>query len=69
MWFTKFLVDIVVFIAILAAVPKLLGTMLDLSRRLANCVNGMVRKLFKLDDPKAWGEKPKEPRDIRDEVY
>ena len=66
MWFTKLLVDIVVFVAILGAVPKLIGTMLDLARKLAGSVNGMVRKLFKLDDPKAW--ETKEPKDLRDEI-
>lgn len=66
MWFTKLLVDLVVFIAILASIPKLMGTMIDLARKLANSVNGMLRKLFKLDDPKAWEQK--EPKDFRDEI-
>ncbi|MBP5292063.1 MAG: hypothetical protein J6Y90_05550 [Lachnospiraceae bacterium] len=67
MWFTKLLVDLVVVIAILASIPKLMGTMIDLARKLANSVNGMLRRLFKLDDPKAW--ETKDPKDFRDEIY
>ena len=67
MWFTKILVDAVVFTAVLTAIPKLMGTLIDLARKLANSVNGMVRKMFKLDDQKAW--EAKQPSDIKDEIY
>ena len=64
MWLTKLLVDIVIVTVILTAVPKLMGTMIDLARKLANSVNEMLRKMFKLDDKKAWecGTKSSETR-------
>lgn len=55
MWLARFLLDVVVCIGILAAIPKLLGTGLDLIGRIAGAINAMVRKIFRLDDDKAWG--------------
>lgn len=60
MWLSKLLVDIVVVIVILTAVPKLLVTLIDLGKKLANSINDMLRKMFKLDDRKAWETKPKD---------
>lgn len=57
MWITRLLVDVVVFIAVLTAVPKLMGTLIDLARKLAYSVNGMVRKMFKLDDDRVWRDR------------
>lgn len=54
-WFARFLLDVIVCIGILAAVPKLLGTGLDLIGRIAGSINCMVRRIFRLDDDKAWG--------------
>ena len=56
MWLTKLLADIIVVIIVLTAVPKLMGTVIELARKLGNSINVMVRKMFKLDDPKTWGE-------------
>ena len=55
MWLARFLLDVVVCIGILAAIPKLLGTGVDLIGRIAGSINCMVRKLFRLDDDRAWG--------------
>lgn len=57
MWITKFLVDVVVFVAVLTAVPKLMGTLVDLARKMAYWVNGAVRKMFKLDDDRVWRDR------------
>jgi len=62
MWLARFLIDVVVCIGILAAIPKLLGTGIDLISRISGSINCMVRKIFQLDNDRAWGmdKKPKE---------
>ena len=55
MWMARLLLDAIVCIGILAAIPKLMGTGLDLIGRISGSINCMVRKLFRLDDDKAWG--------------
>ena len=62
MWLARFLLDVIVCIGILAAIPKLMGTGVDLISRISGSINCMVRKIFRLDDDKAWGmdKKPNE---------
>lgn len=55
MFFTKLIVDLIIVIAVMAAVPKLMTTLIDLARKLANGLNDGLRKLFRLDGPK-WEE-------------
>ena len=55
MFFTKLLVDMIIVVAVLAAVPKLMGTLCDLARKMANGLNDGIRKMFRLDGQK-WEE-------------
>lgn len=55
MWLARFLLDVVVCIGILAAIPKLLGTGIDLISRISGSINCMVRRIFQLDNDRAWG--------------
>ena len=55
MWLARFLLDVVVGIGILAAIPKLLGTGIDLISRISGSINCMVRRIFQLDNDRAWG--------------
>lgn len=68
MWLARFLLDVIVCIGILAAIPKLLGTGIDLISRISGSINCMVRKLFQLDNDKAWGMDRKKPDDYRSEI-
>ena len=60
MWLSKLVIDIVIVTLIITAVPKLMGTLIDLGKKLANSVNDMLRKMFKLDDKKAWENRPRD---------
>lgn len=62
MWMARFLIDVIICIGILAAIPKLMGTGLDLIGRISGSINNMVRKIFQLDNDRAWGmdKKPNE---------
>ena len=66
MWLARLLLDVVVCIGLLAAIPKLLGTGVDLIGRISNSVNCMLRKIFRLDDDKAWGMDNK--KDYKSEI-
>lgn len=55
MWMARFLIDVIICIGILAAIPKLMGTGLDLIGRISGSINNMVRKIFQLDNDRAWG--------------
>ena len=55
MWLARFLLDVIVCIGILAAIPKLLGTGIDLISRISGSINCMVRRIFQLDNDRAWG--------------
>ena len=58
MWLARFLLDVIVCIGILAAIPKLLGTGIDLIGRISGSINAMVRKMFQLDNDKVDAELP-----------
>ena len=60
MWLSKLVIDIVIVTLIITAVPKLMGTLIDLGKKLANSINDMLRKMFKLDNQKAWENIPKD---------
>jgi len=68
MWLARFLLDVIVCIGILAAIPKLMGTGLDLIGRISGSINSMVRKIFQLDNDRAWGmDKKKNPYEYKSE--
>ena len=68
MWLARFLLDVVVCIGLLAAIPKLLGTGVDLISRISGSINCMVRRIFRLDDDRAWGmDKKREPDEYKKE--
>ena len=55
MFIARFLLDVVVCVWLLAAIPKLLSTGVDIVRKMADGTNSVIRKAFQLDK-----EKPKE---------
>lgn len=55
MWLARFLIDVIISCGVLVAAFMLFGTGLDLVKRIAGAINTMVRKMFRLDDDKAWG--------------
>ena len=67
MLIARFLLDVIVCLVILAAIPKLLGTGLDLIGRIAGSINCMVRKIFRLDDDRAWGMDKKDEYRFKNE--
>lgn len=68
MWLARFLLDVIVCIGILAAIPKLMGTGLDLIGRISGAINCMVRKIFQLDNDRAWGMDKKKPDEYKTEI-
>ena len=51
----RFILDVAVCLGLLAALPKLLGTFMDLISRISGSINALVRRIFRLDDDRAWG--------------